>query len=443
MSIGAAQPQEAYGDGEIPSCACGTPIDKLSELPINFGVTYYKGRHMTPHDDPSESPSDELLDSLRLSLISGIGPRTRRALLERFGTSSDVLAAAPSSLREVVGVGPKLVEKIVSAEREVDPRREIEICRENGISILMHPEPNGSDVDESQPAVGANGYPRLLARIDDPPSVLFLRGRIMPCDGMAIAIVGTRHATRYGLAQAEQLAGSLARAGFTIVSGLARGIDAAAHRGALAAGGRTLAVLGSGVMNIYPPEHKDLAEEVAGNGCVISESPPLFKPLGGSFPQRNRIISGLSLGTIIVEAPQRSGALITARLAMEQNREVFAVPGRVDSRASRGCHLLIRDGAKLVQTADDVIEELGPLGESIPRADGQTVRNPAELSLNPEIALNEVEQKVLAAIDTEATPIDRVIAETGLPANSVLSTISVLEMRRLVRRLSGSSVVRP
>ncbi len=397
---------------------------------------------MNPHDDASELPSDELLDSLRLSLVTGVGPRTRRALLERFGTSGGVLAAAPSSLREVSGVGPKLVEKISSAEREVDPHREIELCRENDIEILLHPGPNASDAEDTE-EVADNGYPRLLGRIDDPPSVLFLRGQILPRDGMAIAIVGTRHATQYGLAQAEKLASSLARAGFTIVSGLARGIDAAAHRGAIKAGGRTLAVLGSGVMNIYPPEHKGLAQEVADNGCVMSESPPLFKPLSGSFPQRNRIISGLSLGTIIIEAPERSGALITARLAMEQNREVFAVPGRVDSRASRGCHLLIRDGAKLVQTADDVIEELGPLGASIPRADGQTIRNPAELSLNPEISLNGVEQKVLAAIDTEATPIDRIITETGLPAHRVLSTISVLEMRRLVRRLSGSSVVRP
>jgi DNA processing protein len=282
-----------------------------------------------------------------------------------------------------------------------------------------------------------------LDRIDDPPSVLFLRGEILPQDALAIAIVGTRHATKYGLDQAKRLAGSLARAGFTIVSGLARGIDAAAHRGALKAGGRTLAVLGSGVLNIYPPEHEQLAEEVAASGCVISESPPLFKPLSGSFPQRNRIISGLSLGTIIIEAPERSGALITARLAMEQNREVFALPGRVDSRASRGCHLLINDGAKLVQTADDVIEELGPLGESIPRDDVQTVRNPIEVSLNPEISLNEIEQKVLSAIDSEATPIDSVISRTGITAHQVLSTISVLEMRRLVRRLSGSNVVRP
>ena len=388
-----------------------------------------------------EEPSQELLDSLRLSLIAGVGPRTRRALLERFGSSAAVLSAAPSALREVQGVGPKLVEKIAASADEIDPLGELELCRENGVSLLIHPGPNGAGSNGDD--VSQNGYPRLLGRIDDPPSVLFLRGGILPQDELAVAIVGTRHATPYGLRQAEQLAGGLARAGFTIVSGLARGIDAAAHRGALKAGGRTLAVLGSGVLNIYPPEHQALAEEIVGSGCVVSESPPLFKPLSGSFPQRNRIISGLSRGTIIIEAPERSGALITARLAMEQNREVFAVPGRIDSRASRGCHALIRDGAKLVQTVDDVIEELGPMGENVPCGDGRTVRDPAELSLGSNVALNDVEKQVLDAVDTDATPIDRIIVATGLPTQCVLATISVLEMRRLVRRVSGSTVVRP
>ena len=167
-----------------------------------------------------------------------------------------------------------------------------------------------------------------------------------PDDALAIGIVGTRHGTQYGLRQAERLAGGLARAGLTVISGLARGIDAAAHRGALAAGGRTIAVLASGVLNIYPPEHDKLAEEVAAHGALVSESPPGGEPLAGMFPQRNRLISGLSLGVIVVEAAERSGALITARHAMEQGREVFAVPGNVDSRASRGCHRLIRDGAQ-------------------------------------------------------------------------------------------------
>jgi DNA processing protein len=371
-----------------------------------------------PADELSE---EELVDSLRLTLVSGVGPRIRRALLDRFGTPKAVLAAARSQLREVPGVGPKLTERIAAAGDEIDVEAQIALCREHGLAILT----------ESHP-----GYPRVLREIHDPPGVLFVRGRIEPQDALAIAIVGTRHATPYGLQQAERLAGSLARAGLTIVSGLARGIDAAAHRGALAAGGRTLAILGSGVLNIYPPEHAALADEVAARGALLGELPPRGEPLPGTFPQRNRIISGLSLGVIVVEAGQQSGALITARLAMEQGREVFAVPGRVDSRTSHGCHRLIRDGAKLVETADDVLEELGPLVEAAPRADGQVTHHPAEL------LLNELEQQVLAAVTSEATPIDGLVAATGLPVPQVLATLSVLEMRHLIRRLSGSTVMR-
>jgi DNA processing protein len=261
---------------------------------------------------------------------------------------------------------------------------------------------------------------------------------LRPNDALAVGIVGTRHGTQYGLRQAERLAGSLARAGFTIVSGLARGIDAAAHRGALAAGGRTIAVLASGVMNIYPPEHDTLADEVAACGALVSESPPRSEPLAGTFPQRNRIISGLSLGIVVVEAAERSGALITARHAMEQGREVFAVPGNVDTRASRGCHQLIRDGARLVESADDVLEELGPLVEAAPRDDDQKkIHHPAEL------LLNELEEQVLAEVGGEATSIDQIVSDSGLPVSQVLSTLSVLEMRRLIRRLSGTTVIRP
>ena len=222
----------------------------------------------------------------------------------------------------------------------------------------------------------------------------------------------------------------------TIISGLARGIDAAAHRGALAAGGRTIAVLASGVVNIYPPEHDKLADEIAAQGAILSEAPPYAEPLSGTFPQRNRLISGLSLGVIVIEAADRSGALITARHAMEQGRDVFAVPGNVDSRTSRGCHRLIRDGAKLVESADDVLEELGPLVEAASRDDGQEIHHPAELMLN------EVEQQVLAAIESQSTSIDQIVSQSGLPVPQVLSTISVLEMRRLIRRLSGTTVMR-
>ena len=373
----------------------------------------------------AQSADQDMLDMLRLSLISGVGPRTRMALLERFGSPAAVLAAAPSELRAVKGVGSTLLGKIlksgVKTDHEIDAQGVVDFCRQRGIDILTETSAD---------------YPRALREIHDPPGVLFVRGAIKPQDALAVGMVGTRHATQYGLRQAERLAGSLARAGLTIISGLARGIDAAAHRGALAAGGRTIAVLASGVANIYPPEHAQLADEIAAQGALISEAPPYAEPLSGTFPQRNRLISGLSLGVIVVEAGDRSGALITARHAMEQGRDVFAVPGNVDSRTSRGCHRLIRDGAKLVESADDVLEELGPLVESATRDNGREIHHPAEL------LLNEVEQQVLSVIAGEATPIDQIAAQSGLSMPQVLSTLSVLEMRHLIRRLSGTTVIR-
>ncbi|MBI2824581.1 MAG: DNA-protecting protein DprA [Planctomycetia bacterium] len=378
------------------------------------------------HDDSAGSagaPTDEddLHSALRLAMVPGIGPRLTVALLDRFGTAADVLAAPPSELRGVQGIGRKLSQAIAEAREQVDADSEIELCRGAGIAILTP---------------RTTGYPRLLREIPDPPGVLFARGAVETRDSLAMAIVGSRHATPYGLATAERLAGSLARAGLTIVSGLARGIDAAAHRGALAAGGRTIAVLGSGLLNIYPPEHKDLAEEVVAHGAMLSEAPPRSQPLSGAFPQRNRLISGLSLGVIVVEASNHSGALITARHATEQGRDVFAVPGRVDSRMSHGCHRLIRDGAKLVESAEDVLEELGPLVEATSDADGQSVHHPAEL------LLNDLERQVLAAIGIDPTTIDQVVSTSALPTPQVLSTVSVLEMRHLVRRVSGNLVAR-
>ena len=367
------------------------------------------------------SSDSDLIDAVRLSLVSGVGPIIRKRLIERFGSPAAVLAARPSDLREVEGVGPKVSERIVAAGEEIDAEAEIELCRQRGISILTESDPQ---------------YPRVLREIPDPPGLLFVRGAMKPEDGLAIGIVGTRHATPYGLRQAERLAASLSRAGLTIISGLARGIDAAAHRGALSAGGRTLGILASGVLNIYPPEHDALAAEVAEHGALVSEQPCHSAPLAGTFPQRNRLISGLSLGVIVIEAAERSGALITARHAYEQGRDVYAVPGNVESRASRGCHRLIRDGATLIDSADDVLEQLGPLVEAVGRDDGRTVHHPAELMLN------ELERQVLDAIRCEATSIDDVIVRSGLPVQQVLSTISVLEMRHLIRRQSGTTVVR-
>jgi DNA processing protein len=362
-----------------------------------------------------------LVDQVRLCLVPGVGPRLRQLLLERFGSARQVMEAAPSELVEVPGIGTKISRALVAARTDSAAAELIEECRLRQVSLVVPDD---------------DGYPRLLKEIVDPPGVLFVQGSVLPRDALSIAIVGSRHATHYGLTQAERLASGLARAGLTIVSGLARGIDAAAHRGALAAGGRTIAVLGSGVLNIYPPEHKDLAANVILHGAVLSETAPYSEPFSGAFPQRNRIISGISLGIIVVEATMQSGALITARHAMEQGREVFAVPGRVDSRASQGCHRLIRDGAKLVESIDDVLEELGPLVEATPSATGQPIHHPAELSLN------EIEQQVLSGISAEPATIDQVISTSGLPPPQVLATLSVLEMRRLIRRLSGGMVVR-
>jgi DNA processing protein len=374
------------------------------------------------NDSALTSTDDTLADSLRLSMIAGVGPRLRKALLEAFGSASAVLAAAPSDLRQVQGIGAELTRRIAVAKNEIDVQAELDLCAAEDIAILAETDPK---------------YPRSLREIHDPPGILFMRGQILPQDALAVAIVGSRHATHYGLTQAERLAGSLARAGITIVSGLARGIDGAAHRGALAAGGRTIAILGSGLLNLYPPEHVALADEVAKSGAVISESPPRSPPLAGAFPQRNRIISGMSLGVLVVEASTNSGALITARHAMEQGRDVFAVPGRVDNRLAHGSHRLIRDGAKLVETADDVLEELGPLVAPTTAGDGQAVHHPAEL------LLNEVEQQILAHVGQDPTTIDAVVAQSGQPTGKVLATISVLEMRHLVKRISGNMVVRP
>lgn len=368
---------------------------------------------------------------LLLALTPGVGPRIRKTLVEHFGSAAAVFQAAASDLRQVNGIGPKISRSIAMARNEVDVAAELARCREREIRVL---------------ALSEAAYPAPLRNIFDPPGVLFVRGEMRPCDALAVAIVGTRHATQYGLAQAERLAASLARAGYTIVSGLARGIDAAAHRGAIKAGGRTLAVLGSGVLNIYPPEHVQLADQVIQQGALMSESPPDLPPLAGAFPQRNRIVTGLSLGVIVVEAAERSGALISARLAMEQGREVFAVPGRVDNRMSRGCHRLIRDGAKLVETVDDVLEELGPLAAPAlaPAASAATDENgsPREIRHPIELQLNPPEQAVLSAIGDEPISIDELVVASGLPVPNVLSTISVLEMRRLIKRIGGNRVMR-
>ncbi len=368
-------------------------------------------------------PPSAFADYLRLALLPGIGPKHFEQLLERFGSPDKVLKASQQALCEVPQVGPQLAKKIEQHALFVDAESVIRECQEKGIACAIK---------------SSAAYPRPMNRIATAPPLLFSRGQWKPSDELAIAIVGTRHATHYGKTQAKKIAGQLARSGITIVSGLARGIDAAAHEGALDAGGRTIAVLGCGHDHLYPPEHGKLAEKICEAGAVLSEFPPWTRPRGPYFPQRNRIISGLSLGVLVIEAADRSGALVTAQHAMEQGRDVFALPGSVASRASRGCHTLIRDGARLVENAEQIIDELGPLAESIRfEADQeQEMRHPLELTLNDQ------ERLVLDAIGTSPTSLDSVFARTQLPVPRVLSTLSVLEMKRLVRRLSGQFVVR-
>lgn len=364
---------------------------------------------------------ESLHAALTVSLMPGVGPRLQAALLEAFGTPQSVLQQSIESLLTVDGIGQQIASRMMSPIHGAAATEMLKRCRKLDVTLLRK---------------GGSTYPENLQQVGDSPLLLFCRGAVLPCDQLAVAIVGSRRCTAYGRRIAHRLAGSLARAGFTVVSGLARGIDAAAHRGALEAGGRTLAVMASGVKNIYPPEHSDLALDIIKQGAVISEFPLDTQPRPGLFPQRNRIISGVSLGVIVVEANRNSGALYTARHAFEQGREVFAVPGHMDSMASDGCHDLIRDGATLIRKVDDVLEELGPLSKPATSMESRTVYDPRELSLNPQ------ETELLSLITTDPMSIDELIRASELPMSRVLSTVTVLEMKRFVRRLPGSMLIR-
>lgn len=390
----------------------------------------------------SAADTETVIAHLQLAMVPRIGPRNSRRLLEVFGCPEAVFAATEPQLLAIEGIGPVAAQAIQSSS-SADATELLAACEREQVQILLEGDPR---------------YPSLLREIDDPPGVLFVRGELQPCDGLAVALVGARHATAYGTRVAEQLGSSLARAGYTVVSGLARGIDAAGHRGALTAGGRTLAVLGSGVLKTYPPEHRGLADDISHAGAVLSECPPFAAPTAGAFPQRNRIISGLSLGVVVIQAADRSGAMITARLAGEQGREVFAVPGEIHCRMSQGCHRLIQDGAKLVGSIDDILDELGPLSETVvsPAGCQSTVGvdpTPVTVTASPahptegrpaERLLEAAEQLVFDVIptSTHGSLIDQVIVETGLTAADVLAALSMLETRRLIQRLPGSRVTR-
>jgi len=358
---------------------------------------------------------------LQLALVDGVGIRTMGRLLDRFGTASGVLRASLRELGRVERVGPRTATAIRDSSVSQYASEVRRICTDRGIELLFPGDPR---------------IPTLLTKISDPPLLLYLQGEFRPEDAISIGMVGTRHATSYGRYMAERLTKGLCGYGCTIVSGLARGIDGVCHRKAIEAGGRTIAVLGSSLTEIYPPEHAELAASIVKQGALISETPPLSKPKAGVFPQRNRIISGLSLGVVVVEAAERSGSLITARHAGEQGRDVFAVPGQANAPTSRGSNRLIRDGAVLVQDAEDILEHLGPLTASAKLDCGKLVQQPKEL------VLNEIEQAVLQQIDVLPTDIDLVVQRSDLSVSQVLSTLSVLEIRGAIKRTGGRSYSR-
>lgn len=378
-----------------------------------------------PLDDDDESPDRDRAGEQRaligLSLVDGVGPQRLRALLATFDTPREIFRASRSALTKVDGVGDQTAEEILTFDDRAAVEQEVERADELGATLI-------SPWDER--------FPDRLREIYDPPAYLWMRGTLPGVDRPMVTIVGTRRCTDYGRAQAHHFAAELVRRGFTVVSGLAYGIDAAAHKGALDAGGRTIAVLGSGVGHIYPQSHTALAERIIDNGAVLSEYALDAEPDAPNFPERNRILSGLSLGTLVVESYSKGGALITARLAVEQNREVFAVPGGITKDSSRGTNRLIQRGhAKLVMEVEDLLEELPEVTVEDPeKVDAETVTtgtgpDPEELSGDAEV--------LYEALSDTPVHVDELCEDTGLDPSSALPTLLELEFKGLVRQLAG------
>ena len=350
---------------------------------------------------------------IRLNLADGIGAVRTNQLIEHFGSIEEIFKSNANQLQQIDGIGPKLAHAITSISDD-DVEKELALAEKYSVQILCI-----EDAD----------YPAALKRIYDPPPVLYVRGRLEQSDTVALAIVGARRCSHYGLEQSGRFASLLVRAGFTIVSGGARGIDAAAHRGALAAGGRTIAVMGCGLIKTYPPENKKLFDEIVSQdkGAIISELPMSIGVKGQNFPKRNRIIAGLALGVLVVEASTRSGALITAKLALEQGKEVFAIPGKVDSPFSSGTNALIAKGsAALVSRLEDILENLDHLGEVITEQ-GPIIESPAR-----NIALNEKEAALLKHLSAEELSLDELIRRSGLSAGEVSATMTILAIKGLI-----------
>ncbi len=366
--------------------------------------------------------------------VPGIGAQRQRLLLARFGSLARAWVAAVPEL-EAAGLDQRSVAALERARRRIEPERELERVRRAGARVVTR-----LDVE----------YPRQLEAIASAPPLLYVRGALAAADDWALAIVGTRRPTVYGREVAERLAAQLAAAGLTIVSGLAKGIDTHAHRGALRGGGRTIAVLGHGIESVYPPENRALAAQIAETGAVVTDYPLGTGPASENFPPRNRIISGLAAGVLVVEAGETSGALITSSYAAEQGRDVFAVPGPITSPASRGCHRLIQEGAKLVTCADDVLWELNPyLGRPAGTSPRQLTLDLATPPGAPDgpvgearagtAALSEPERRLLAALQEAGQPlhIDQLARLCGEPVQEVSALLTQLEISGHVQHLGG------
>jgi len=360
-----------------------------------------------------------------LNLLPKIGSIRVKNLLEHFSGPEVILRQSAAALARLPGIGQKLAAVIANWTEHADLETELRISQQAGVQLVTLADPL---------------YPAILKQIYDPPLCLYVRGNVDVLSDaslqQALAVVGTRRLSRYGQTVTEQLTCGAVRAGMVIVSGLARGIDTAAHRETIANGGRTIAVLGGGLSKIYPPENVELSRSICENGAVITEQPMLFRADRRSLPMRNRTISGLSFGTLVVEAGAGSGALITAQQALDQGRLVFAVPGRIDSPQAQGCHKLLKDGARLVESIDDIIDELEFLPGLIPtrRPTAEAAPAPAASS-HP--ALSDDERRITEVLGDDDLSVDGIITAAAQPPATVLRVLTELELKRVVRQLPG------
>jgi DNA processing protein len=355
-------------------------------------------------------------------MVEHVGPVRVRQLLQHFGDAAAILRASKQQLMFVRGIGEDTAEAISNWEKNVDLVAELKRCEEFGCHVVTQ--------DDAE-------YPEMLRQIYDPPIVLYVKGTLTAADKNGVALVGSRQTTHYGIEVARKFGYQLAYVGVTVVSGGARGIDTAAHQGALSAKGRTICVLGTGINIVFPPENAELFARISESGAVVSQYPFNRQADRQSFAIRNRIVAGMTLGTVVIEANLTSGALITSNFATEYGRQVFAVPGRIDSPRSKGCHDLIKKGAKLCEGAEDILSEFEYL---FPASNRPPTVN--ETGILPTLTLSENEQKVYDALDQEPTPMDDVIRACGLPASAVSVALLSLEMKRAVRQVPGKLFLR-